>query len=123
MIAWTPEAIRGIDPRDGCAYFTAEFVEGQDFLGGLRQRPLEVQLEAVADLLRTLEFVHRQGVVHRDLKPANVLIRRADSALRVHLIDFGLARRDREADELSGSIPYLAPELFSGHVAHGIIEG
>ena len=69
----------GIDPSTGSLFFTSEFVEGVEALRGLRSRPLETQLEAVAEVLRILDFLHDRGVVHRDLKPANVLVQCADS--------------------------------------------
>lgn len=40
-------------------------------------------------LLRATKFIHSGRVIHRDQKPANVLL---DSACRVKLCDFGLAR-------------------------------
>ncbi len=101
----------GCDQRTGALFFTSEYFEGMDFVAAVREFPLEEQLEATAQLLRTLEFLHGRGVVHRDLKPANVLVRRSAGELRVMVIDFGLATEAVET-ELSGSLPYLAPELF-----------
>lgn len=41
------------------------------------------------NLLCSLAFLHKSGVVHRDLKPANILI--GDNC-QVKIIDFGLSR-------------------------------
>lgn len=40
-------------------------------------------------LLRTLQAIHRKGILHCDMKPGNILLRRGEPW--VHLIDFGRA--------------------------------
>src|SRR5262245_60667838 len=113
-----PRALElGVDPQDGLLYFTSERVHGADFLRALRSAPLERQLAAVADLLRTLALLDERGVIHRDLKPSNLIVEEAGAAgSRVVLIDFGLAVSGASR-ELAGSLPWLAPELFEGEAA------
>jgi serine/threonine protein kinase len=58
------------------------------------------------------------SVVHRDLKPANVLL----VGDRWQLADFGIARNLIESTDTytflgAGTLPYMAPELWSGHPA------
>ncbi len=68
----------------------------------------------MAELGCALRYCHQQGVVHRDVKPDNVLL---DSEGHVHLADFNVAsdfRPDRPLSSKSGTLAYLAPEVYMG---------
>jgi len=53
--------------------------------------PEPVVIEILKDLLQTLVFVHKQGVIHRDIKPSNIIRRNSDKKLV--LIDFGAVKQ------------------------------
>ncbi|OSD04746.1 kinase-like protein, partial [Trametes coccinea BRFM310] len=87
-----------------------------------------------AELLVTLERLHRKRIVHRDVKPENILL---DEDGHIALTDFGIARaftrkdndrpwkrseRGRDADvthSLVGTPGYVAPEVYSGKYSYG----
>lgn len=100
--------------------------------------PQFTERERIALLLQVADAVaaaHSLGVLHKDLKPANVLVLDAGKHLHVRLTDFGSGRLldpDRLAqlgitqlgmtvndgltnDPSSGTILYVAPEIFAGH--------
>ncbi|MDZ7632699.1 MAG: protein kinase [Gemmatimonadaceae bacterium] len=66
-------------------------------------------------LARGLASAHRAGIVHGDIKPANVGFAEGDVA---RLLDFGVAAHAHDLAAstrgLSGTLPYLAPELWRG---------
>src|SRR5262249_45670386 len=72
-----------------------------------------------------LAAAHAAGLVHRDIKPGNLWLEQAapDAPPRVRVLDFGLARSDREVGPatlpgvLLGTPEYLAPEPARGEPA------
>ena len=53
--------------------------------------PEPAVIEILKDLLQTLVFVHKKGVIHRDIKPSNIIRRKNDDKLV--LIDFGAVKQ------------------------------
>jgi len=56
---------------------------------------LKNTLMLIDQMLTRLEYLHQHDYVHRDLKPENFLIGTGYQANKVHLIDYGLAKRYR----------------------------
>jgi tetratricopeptide (TPR) repeat protein/tRNA A-37 threonylcarbamoyl transferase component Bud32 len=113
----------GCDSRTGDVFFTSEYVRGISWDEATRDldlgtpQGLEEFLSLLAQVLRTLGFVHLLAKVHGDIKPANVLVRptpgKATSG-QVTLIDFGLTRGERELnDRIVGTPYYVAPESIT----------
>ncbi|KAH0492610.1 hypothetical protein TgHK011_007557 [Trichoderma gracile] len=68
----------------------------------------------IAELGCALRYVHSQNIIHRDVKPDNVLL---DAEGHVHLTDFNVASDivpGRVMTSKSGTLAYLAPEVYSG---------
>jgi TolB-like protein/predicted Ser/Thr protein kinase len=110
----------------GHMFFAMELVEGKPLReviqrGGL---PLATVCQYGAQIASALAFAHEQGVVHRDLKSANVMV---TPERRVKVLDFGLAKRLKDAREddtrdpgltasgmILGTPNYLPPEVLLG---------
>jgi tetratricopeptide (TPR) repeat protein len=83
-----------------------------------KDESLERKIELLVEMLQALAYLHRRGVIHRDLKPDNALVTKEGE---VKVLDFGLAalREKREAEQVVGTLSYIAPEVLQGQPATG----
>lgn len=101
-------------------FFSMQLVRSESLAQRLdRGGPLPPRNAAqlVRRIAEALDYAHRLGILHLDLKPANVLL---DEHGEPQVADFGLARRLDEAlagnaEEVSGTPSYMAPEQAQGH--------
>ncbi len=111
--------IHDLGVSDDHAHIAMEYLAG----GDLRQKIEHGTTEANAvsylrQISGALAKIHSVGIMHRDLKPGNIMLR-ADGSLA--LIDFGLAKRMRLLQEMTGSgeifgTPYyMSPEQGRGN--------
>jgi serine/threonine protein kinase len=90
-------------------------------LAAALNRPRRLQRLSVAlrQVLSGLDYIHRHELVHRDLKPSNIMV---DDHRVARLMDFGLVKRDDEAEPLTGAgrvvgtYRYMSPEQAQGHL-------
>ena len=111
--------IHEIGERDGCCYFSMNFVDGKALDEVAKREPMSTRAAAqlVAKLARTVNYAHERGILHRDIKPGNILL---DGEGEPHLTDFGLARlvaaesTVTRTTEALGTPSYMAPEQARG---------
>jgi serine/threonine-protein kinase len=80
--------------------------------------PTARAIKITLEILKALDYIHKNGVVHRDLKPENIMLDPQDG---IKLIDFGIASQ-AGAKRLTyagftqalGSPDYISPEQVKG---------
>lgn len=106
----------------GHHYIVMEFVPGRTLKQVIRARGPLMKEEAV-DIMKQLTSAvaeaHTKGIIHRDIKPQNVIVK-ADGSVKI--LDFGIATAKgsmqlTQANNVMGSVHYLAPELAKGEQA------
>ncbi len=128
-----------LDHKNIVGFIEAVANEGQLFLVMERVKGISLQElikvvkrldkeENIADILlqilTALDYAHENGVIHRDLKTGNIiLIKEVDENMVVKLLDFGIAKVDRDGEEQQrlthvgqalGSPIYMSPEQCTG---------
>jgi eukaryotic-like serine/threonine-protein kinase len=114
----------GEDTPDGLSqqWLVMEYVEGTDLAELIRTRGRLTPDDAapiLAQVASALAAAHGAGIVHRDVKPSNIMV--APDG-QVKLSDFGIARTAQDPSLtqtglVTGSPPYLSPEVASGQQA------
>jgi eukaryotic-like serine/threonine-protein kinase len=116
--------------QDDTDYLVTEYIAGLTLDYKLASGAL-TEKEVISlglQLAEGLSAAHEHGIVHRDLKPANL---RLASDGRLKILDFGLAQlmsRSSEigmtatqtltqSQEVTGTLPYMAPEQLRGEPA------
>jgi serine/threonine protein kinase len=102
-----------------------EYVEGFDLSRVVKaQGPLTVAnaCNYMHQAALGLQHAHEHGMVHRDIKPGNLILSRVGNRAVIKLLDFGLAKVQREqspaatltqAGQLLGTPAYMSPEQTS----------
>jgi|HubBroStandDraft_6_1064221.scaffolds.fasta_scaffold00432_4 tetratricopeptide (TPR) repeat protein/TolB-like protein len=106
-------------------FLVTEYIEGITLDSKLASGalPMEIVINLGIQLTDGLSAAHKRGIVHRDLKPANL---RLTPDGRLKILDFGLAQlmphvsdlsitaTATGSHEVSGTLPYMAPEQLRG---------
>ncbi|HEX2676061.1 MAG TPA: serine/threonine-protein kinase, partial [Polyangiales bacterium] len=106
------------ETEDGQVYLVMEYLQGRSLDQEIAKRPMAVHraLRIGVQIASGLARAHELDVIHRDVKPGNVfLMRRRGDPDFVKLLDFGIARFEREVritdrGVLMGTPEYMAPE-------------
>lgn len=115
--------LRDADEANNVPYLVMDYFDSIDLSRKMREegpQPIKQAVEYVRQAAVGLQHAFELGVVHRDIKPSNMLlVKGADGAPVVKILDFGLAKFEREADgqqpltqagRLIGTVDYIAPE-------------
>ncbi len=126
----SPHVVKILDygnDSTGRPYLAMELLRGEDLDHRLERAggplPLEVVHQIVVETCKGLASAHGVGVVHRDLKPENIFLCKEPDGFSVRILDFGIARADRElaargnltiTGQLLGTPMYMSPEQALG---------
>ncbi|XP_054606962.1 ribosomal protein S6 kinase alpha-3 isoform X4 [Nothobranchius furzeri] len=106
---------------DGRSVFlVTELMKGGELLDKILRQKFFSEREASAVLFtitKTVEYLHKNGVVHRDLKPSNILyVDESGNAESIRICDFGFAKQLRADNGLLMTPCYtanfVAPEVL-----------
>ncbi len=109
--------------ENGTGYAVMEYLSGETLkarLARCRTMDFNEAMDVLEPVLRTLDLVHRNGLLHRDISPDNIFL--CDDG-RVKLLDFGSAQFDLLQDSEGLSVVlkhgYAPPELYVPHMLAG----
>jgi len=101
-------------------YYISEFFEGSSLVNFQFSKGRVDQIyNLVVQCAYALHALHTQNILHKDLKLENVLYRFSGRKMEVELIDYGFSKIDFEKENhlVSGTLPYIAPEVYLGEGA------
>ena len=128
------------DEADGTVYVAMRYARGgnaRSLLSRLGPLPPGYAWRIVAQIASALDAAHAHGLIHRDVQPANILLDPGDTAAgrpleqagdeepgHAYLSDFGLSKAFAPsqviaADQIGGTLHYLAPEQIEGRAVDG----
>ena len=111
-----------VGESDGVPFIVMELLEGRTLSELQREGkpPIDDALRYGIQVADALEHAHGRGIVHRDLKSSNVVIEPGGRAI---VLDFGLAKRLPQNEQVSesmtqhgpaGTLTHMAPEVLLG---------
>ena len=106
-------------------YLVQELIEGDSLEAELTANSFWKDIQVVDflnDILETLAFIHKHGVIHRDLKPSNLIRRQSDN--RIVVIDFGAVKQvSKQLSASSSNISHTISIGTQGYMPNEQIAG
>ncbi|MFN8375280.1 MAG: protein kinase [Anaerolineae bacterium] len=109
-------------------FIAMEYIPGgslRDFIVRQAQErklpPLKIVVRYMSEVADALHYAHDQRVLHQDIKPDNILFKPLDKGqFQMVLTDLGMKQvvggaLNSEVVPPEGTLPYMSPELCSGH--------
>ena len=120
-------SIYDLGNHEGSLFFVMPVVQGTTLRALLREGPLPLGdiVDMATQVAEALEYSHARDVIHRDIKPENIMLSRDETgAVRIRVMDFGLARAASEtrltrSGTVVGTLDYLSPEQVSSKTVDG----
>jgi serine/threonine protein kinase/Leucine-rich repeat (LRR) protein len=112
-----------VEESRGVPYLAMELMEGMPLDQFLHSHPklsIPQILQIARDTAKGLAAAHDKGLIHRDIKPGNLWLDQGNAG-RVKILDFGLARAEKEDVQMTqsgaivGTPAYMAPEQARGN--------
>ncbi|KAI0968037.1 kinase-like protein [Xylaria arbuscula] len=82
--------------------------------GGNSINPNKLGETVLNQMLKALDYLAKTSIVHRDIKPANILYVSRPDGPHFQLGDFGISNLQAEATTFTGSMLFMAPEMWNG---------
>ncbi len=101
-------------------YYISEFFEGKTLSNFVFKKfNLELLYDIIVQVCYALNALHLHNIIHKDLKPDNIMYTIRNNKPYVKVLDFGFSKIDVEKKQqnISGNLPYVAPEIYLGRGA------
>jgi tetratricopeptide (TPR) repeat protein len=100
-------SVRDYETLEGVPFYTMVLLEAEDLHAHRRLRPREA-CRVLRDVASALAVLHSRRLLHRDVSSRNVL---RDASGRALLVDFGAMGTMGPARRVTGTPPFVAPEV------------
>src|SRR5262249_51164825 len=102
-----------VGQENGIPFLAMEYLKGislAEWLDRGHRPSVELVLRIGREIAAGLSAAHRHSLIHRDIKPANIWLEAPSG--RVKILDFGLARTEREAVEITATRTVMGTPAF-----------